>query len=192
MKYSLAFLSSVLFVINSFAAYSGTPQMPKLVDGCYEIGSAEELYGFAQLSNDSLANESLCVKIVNDIELNSNVLTADFALNGKESDFALWTPISNFKGTLDGQNHVISGLVVVVKDAHASAGFINTVFGESEEQRAVIKNLGFVDSYVYGDMYVGGIVGHARHLTLDHVFHEGYVNGTTAVGGLFGLARQNN
>ena len=192
MKFSLAFLSSVLFVINSFAAYSGTPQMPKLVDGCYEIGSAEELYGFAQWSNESLTSESLCVKIVNDIELNSNVLTADFALNGKESDFALWTPISNFKGTLDGQNHVISGLVVVVKDAHASAGFINTVFGESEEQRAVIKNLGFVDSYVYGDMYVGGIVGHARHLTLDHVFHEGYVNGTTAVGGLIGLASQNN
>ena len=192
MKYYIVVLLFITLVVNSFAAYSGTPQMPKLVDGCYEIGSAEELYGFAQWSNESLTSESLCVKIVNDIELNSKVLTADFALNGKESDFALWTPINYFKGTLDGQNHVISGLVVVVKDAHASAGFINTVFGESEEQRAVIKNLGFVDSYVYGDMYVGGIVGHARHLTLDHVFHEGYVNGTTAVGGLIGLASQNN
>ena len=192
MKYYIVVLLFITLVVNSFAAYSGTPQMPKLVDGCYEIGTAEELYGFAQWSNESLTNESLCVKIVNDIELNSKVLTADFALNGKESDFALWTPINYFKGTLDGQNHVISGLVVVVKDAHASAGFINTVFGESEEQRAVIKNLGFVDSYVYGDMYVGGIVGHARHLTLDHVFHEGYVNGTTAVGGLIGLASQNN
>ena len=192
MNYFVGGLSFLALVASSFAAYSGTPQMPKLNDGCYEIGSAEELYGFAQWRNESQTSEAICVKIVDDIVVNSNVFTADFALNGKESDFALWTPISNFKGTLDGQNHTISGLVVYEKEAHASAGFINIVFGESEEHHTVIKNLGIVDSYVYGDMYVGGIVGHARHLTLDHVFHEGYVNGTTGVGGLIGLASQNN
>lgn len=34
------------------AAYSGTPQVPMKIDNCYQISSAEELYGFAKIMNE--------------------------------------------------------------------------------------------------------------------------------------------
>lgn len=176
------------------AAYSGTPQVPMKIDNCYQISSAEELYGFAKIMNEMDAGgqskESVCAKLVADIVVNNNVLEGD-SLNGDGSDFIPWTPIANFTGVFDGQNHTISGLYYKNTETFASAGFILTVTGTSEKDYSIVRNVGIVDSYFYGDLYVGGIVALARNLTLENVFHKGTVVGSTGVGGLVGLSSMN-
>ena len=60
------------------------------VDGCYQIGTAQDLVDFATLVNEGKAEAQA-------------VLTADIDLTGVE-----WTSISMFRGTFDGQGHSIT------------------------------------------------------------------------------------
>ena len=104
-KYLLFLTFAFLFGGKSFAAYSGTPKTPSKVDGCYQIGSAEELYGFAEMVNDTTSgftqDSNTCVKLTADIVVNENVLIND-TLNKKDS-LIPWIPINVFYGTFDGQ-----------------------------------------------------------------------------------------
>ena len=87
-KYLLFLTFAFLFGGKSFAAYSGTPKIPSKVDGCYQIGSAEELYGFAEMVNDTTSgftqDSNTCVKLTADIVVNEKVLIGD-SLNKNDS-----------------------------------------------------------------------------------------------------------
>ncbi len=178
----------------AFAAYSGTPKTPVISDGCYQIGTAEELYGFAELMNDasnSLAQSSeTCAKLTTDIVVNSNVLKND-TLDKSQTNFIPWTPIKTYSGLFDGQGHKISGLFFISKENFGSSGLFLNVTGVSEEKHAYIKNLGITDSYFYGKMYSGTFIGLAKKVTLENVYSSSAVSGTTGVGGLIGLSSQN-
>ncbi|MBQ3716758.1 MAG: hypothetical protein II892_14465, partial [Fibrobacter sp.] len=54
-----------------------TPQVPTLVNGCYQISNAEELYGFAELLNVQYYDERKyfhgCVELTADIVVNEGV-----------------------------------------------------------------------------------------------------------------------
>lgn len=187
-------ISTVLLLASiSFAAYSGTPITPSKVDGCYQIGSAEELYGFAELVNDTTnnlaKNSETCAKLTSDIVVNENVLTND-TLNKNET-FIPWTPIKSYSGSLDGQGHKISGLYFINDKSHGSAGFFLSITGELEDKHAYIKNLGITDSYFYGEQYTGTFIGLAKKVNLENIYSNSIVSGNTAVGGLVGLASQN-
>jgi len=87
-------------------------------DGYYEIGTADELYAFAEAVNN--ANTGINAVLTEDITVNENVLV-DGALNSDEAvvaAFRTWTPIGNstnqYTGTFDGAGHTISGLYVDV------------------------------------------------------------------------------
>lgn len=186
-------IGTVLLLASfSFAAYSGTPKTPSKVDGCYQIGSAEELYGFAELMNTSTESQesTTCAKLTADIVVNSNVLKND-TLNNSRTDLIPWTPIVSYSGAFDGQGHKISGLYYKNDKAHGRAGFFLSVAGESEDKHAYIKNLGIADSYFFGEMYTGAFVGFAQKLNLENVYSNSVVSGTTGVGGLIGLSSQN-
>ena len=149
---------------NSFADGSGTVEDP------YIISSGEELAYLAQITN---ANGNLTkgkyYSIVRDIELNAEVLTDNFGLNNLNGrTFKQWTPIGNtaenaFQGTLDGNNHVISG-------AYLSGGYYSGLFGYLNN--AVVRNLSLIDSYNTGQN-IGMFTYKADSTTVSRVYVEG-------------------
>lgn len=159
-----------IFSNLSFANYTGTPKTPNLVEGCYSIGSAEELYGFAELVNDTTSSftqdSKTCVKLTADIVVNEKVLIGN-SLNNSDS-LIPWTPINVFYGTFDGQNHSISGLYLVRTGALNEAGFFLNLTGLSESKPAVVKNLKIKDSYFEGEACVGAIAGQARDVQIEN------------------------
>ena len=73
-----------------------TPKKPVLKDGCYQIGTAEELFGFAEISNQrSYDNPALvCAKLTDNIVINKNVLDEDGDLiSSKAKDLVAWTHV---------------------------------------------------------------------------------------------------
>lgn len=94
-------------------------------DGFYEIGTADELFWFAEQVNSG--NTSV-----------SAALTGDIDLGGKA-----WTPIGGgewaFSGTFDGNGHTVAGLSVTAD------GDLSGIFGKCVG--AVIQNFS-----VYGNI----------------------------------------
>ena len=135
---------------NGVCVVCGAHQEPEQNDdGFYEIGSAGELFAFAELVNSG----------ANDI---SAVLTSDIVINDKNTvfpndDTQTWTPIGNssypFTGEFDGQNHSISGLYVNTGSEYSGLfGYVSS---------APIKNIGIENSYIKGGNYTGALIGSA-------------------------------
>ncbi len=131
---------------------------------------------------------------VHDLQNMSKDLSAHYALandiDASETsgwnDGAGFEPIGDldnrFTGSLDGLNHIISGL-------HINRGRINGVglFGGVGSGGA-ISNVAVVDASVNGNRNVGGLVGRNRgKVENSHV--TGNVNGNERVGGLVGWNR---
>ena len=156
-----------------------TPTIPKLVDGCYQIGNADELYGFAAVVNGTDSTEaepSACGKLTADIVVNERLIVGDTLLNERGRRLAEWTPINDFEGIFDGQNHIISGLYNYQPKGD-SVGFFNHTGKQSITNKVEIKNLGFKDSYVKG-ITVGGFVGRAHSsIEISNSFFEGIIEG---------------
>ena len=92
-------------VATEFAGGTGTESDPYLIE------TGAQLAYLAQQTNQGYSG--YYYKLIADIELNSDVLTADFELNGTPAN--TWTPIgiSNyFSGYFDGGNHIVSGVYV--------------------------------------------------------------------------------
>ena len=167
---------------TAWALTTITPTTPSQDDdGYYLIGTAAELYGFAELVNNG--NKTANAKLTADIVVNENVLNADGEANA--GPFVQWTPIGNvfYSGTFDGQGHTISGLYV--SGNSGKVGLIGTVSGS-----ATIKNLGIVDSYFNSSgNFLGSIVGNVDRqssVTLANVYSTSTVKGVNFIGGLVG------
>ncbi len=156
-----------------------TPTIPALVDGCYEIGNADELYGFAAVVNgtdSTSAKPSACGKLTADIVVNERLIIDGNYINERGRRLAEWTPINDFEGIFDGQNHIISGLYNYQPKGD-SVGFFNHTGKQSITNKVEIKNLGFKDSYVKG-ITVGGFVGRAHSsIEISNSFFEGLIEG---------------
>jgi len=188
--YSRAALLLLTMMLTTATAGAGiTPTTPSQDgDGYYSIGTAAELYGFAEIVNGG--NATANAKLTADIVVNENVLAANGDAN--TGDFVQWTPLGNdryndkvYSGTFDGQGHTISGLYVSGSDADQFFGLIGTA-GAS----VVVKNLGVVDSY-FGNSnnQVGSIVGNVyvgSNVTLANVYSTSTVSGDNWIGGLVG------
>ena len=160
-----------------------------LTDGVYQIGNAAQLYWFAQLVNEgeTAANAVLTADIV----VNENVLTAEGELNGTPT--YSWTPIGTsskqYAGTFDGNGHTISGLYfnnTTMRNYPDGGNFVGLI---GYTNSATIKNVGVIDSYLYGYQYVGGICGYAytsSTTTITNCHNTGTVSGSYYVGGICG------
>ena len=180
---SLLMISSVLpfFAVTASAAI--TPSTPnKDSNGVYQIGTTEELYGFAQLVNRF--EPSASAVLTKDIVVNTGVLKADGNLADDTSGFTSWTPIGNssnqYTGKFDGQNHTISGLYF----NDPSADYVG-LFG-CVDSGGEIKNVGVIDSYFIGNSFVGGVCGFNIG-TITGSYNTGTVSGSgDIVGGVCG------
>ena len=186
-KYLLFLTFAFLFGGKSFAAYSGTPKTPSKVDGCYQIGSAEELYGFAEMVNDTTSgftqDSNTCVKLTADIVVNEKVLIGD-SLN-KNDSLIPWTPINVFYGTFDGQGHTISGLYGT-NQSYDMGFFLRLI-------SATIKNLNIVDSYfqnLNAAGYLGSITAGGKDISIENCTIQATLTGRSDIGGLVGLVTQ--
>lgn len=178
-----------------------TPTKPENGNGTaenpYQITSAAELYWFAGLVNGTLTdvtkNSSACVKLMNDITVNNNLLdrityktdddgnlTNEVANGG---NFISWTPIgaanNGYQGTFDGNGKTISGLFF--NDSQKShVGLFDNIY------MATIRNVGVVDSYFFGEHYVGGVCAFGVDGTITGSYNTGVVSGEGCVGGVCG------
>ena len=156
------------------------PNLPKLVEGVYQISNKQELCAFAQLVNSG-AEPSANAVLTADITVNTGVLKADGTLADDTSNFTSWTPIGNssqkYTGTFDGQNHTISGLYFNDKNTNYVG-----LFGYNS---GTVKNVGVVDSYFKGNWYVGGVCG-TNAGTITSCYNTGAVSGSDRVGGVSG------
>ena len=184
--FSLILTLALLLTTAQTAWADITPATPSQdADGYYLIGTAAELYGFAEIVNNG--NTSANAKLTADIVVNENVLDANGEAN--TGDFVQWTPIGNddnsktYSGTFDGQGHTISGLYVSGNGWYV--GFVGQVSGT-----AVVKNLGIVDSYFSSsNNYLGSIVGGVAEkssVTIANVYSTSTVKSANWIGGLVG------
>ncbi len=167
---------SVQVALTESSAWDGEsvkqPSGEGTEDKPYLIGSGEELAWLAQDVNRNGSSRTYAVK-----------LTADIDLGGQSKD-AKWTPIGKgagysfvpFKGTFDGDGHVISGMDV---DAEYAG-----LFGAVEN--ATIRNV-IVRGTVNGTAEAGGIVARVRGGTnvIENCGNEAAVSGKLA-GGIVG------
>lgn len=201
-----ALLSFIFMAFFSAANAAITPVTPSTdSEGCYAIGTKEELYGFAEMVNAedygyySSPVFNACVKLTADITVNEGVLNDDGSL--AEGSFESWTPIQRFNGSFDGQGHVIFGLYTDVSgnEYADAAGFIAEVNAKSSSSTvsAEIKNVGLEDSYFKGKSnagaFVGKVVNNGAKLTITNSYStSNVVGGSNSYDGVGGFVGYNS
>ena len=170
---------SLSFWTVSASAAEITPSKPDEINGVYQIGTAAELYGFAELVNSG--NTGASAVLTKDIVVNIDVLKADGTLNS--GTFTDWTPIGDdsnqYTGTFDGQGYTISGLYF--NNEYADNVGLFGYLGSGE-----IKNVGVIDSYFNGYRFVGGVCGDNNSGIITGCYNTGTVSGVDDVGGVCG------
>lgn len=129
-------------------------------DKPYEISTAAQLAGLAQLVNSGTNFSKKFIKLTADIKLNEqDVPTSENP----------WTPIGNskkkFQGTFDGDGHTVSGLYIGLTDGWtASAGKLyQGLFGNvtGTVQNLIVTGSVAVKNTKNKDVkYIGGVVGY--------------------------------
>lgn len=152
-----------LFVSLTDAAVTITPVAPSKLDSCYQISSAEELYGFAAIVNGNMPSmekdTTACGKLTKDIVVNENVLDENGNLNVADTaSFAQWTPIMKFRGKFNGNSHKISGLYIDTKEPRY-VGLFGLIRPSIDDGIVDIRNLGIEGSFFRAGDYVGAFVG---------------------------------
>ena len=164
----------------------------------YAIYTTEELQKLATLVNSGTDTTGAIF-----------VLGADLDLSGVSS----WTPIGNdsnsFKGTFDGNGHVISNLTInssfsyqglfgytasgsEIKNVgleggsvESSSEYIGMLVGLTEGN---ISNCYAINTDTMGCDWIGGLIGGVLYGTITNCYTTGYVSGDNYVGGLIGAA----
>ena len=190
MKRTLLILCTLLAM-----AYSAGTQAQNVWDGTV----AENFAGGSGTAEDpyQIANGAQLAKLAQDVNGGNNyagtyfVLTADILLNDtanwtswNESTAPAnsWTPIGSdanqFKGTLDGDGHSVSGIYVNSNEHYQ--GFVGYL-----GVNGIIQNIGVKESYIKGGNRVGGVCGD-NYGTVSNCYNTGCVTGKYYVGGVCG------
>ncbi|WP_270568805.1 GLUG motif-containing protein [Coprobacter secundus] len=171
-----AWINIGIFTMN-LNAFSGSGNGDE--DSPYLITSATEL-------NEIRNNPEAHYKLMNNIDL-TDWITENSSIEG-------WEPINEFKGVLDGNGFVISGLWIERPETE-KIGFFGSVAG------AIIKRTGIVipdNKKIVGKKYVGGLVGQTPYTTTEISIDECFVTGGTieskdqAAGGILGYTSTNS
>lgn len=189
-------IAAGFLAVSASAAVTATSaaDMEKLknTDGCYQLSTINNLYGFAAIVNGNSGytkNTSACAVVSANIKDNSSLLASNGNLSSTRNNNT-WTPITNFAGSFDGGNFTISGLYV---NGGEGAGLFKSVQGG-----AVIKNISVTDSYFRVSDYASGLVaivdkGDGSAVTIDNCVFAGTVAGGSNngvaenLGGLVGV-----
>lgn len=178
---------------GSFDGGNGSAENP------YQIATAEQL---ALLASNPTAYNTDYFSITADISLDKTV----------DSEKVDWVPINNFSGTINGNGHVISGMII--SNSSFYAGLFGTVWEGSTISGIVIKGATITsnfasgllaasvtgstisDCHVVGDItatgsssVVGGLIGSVSRCNISQCSSAGTITASGSdyqVGGLFG------
>ena len=147
----------------------------------FQIATAEQLAGLAQLVNDGYTFEGKTIKLTADIVLND---IKDWESWETTAPTNSWTPIGNssqpFTGTLDGAGHSVSG--IYINSGTDYQGLVGVLGSDG-----ALQNLGVKASYIKGSNFVGGVCGMNMMGNVINCYNIGSVAGTGGyVGGLCG------
>lgn len=147
----------------------------------FQIATAEQLAGLAELVNAGYTFEGKTIKLTADILLNDTEGWENW--NESTKGLNTWTPIGNswdnpFTGTLDGDGHSVSGIYI---NSTANYQGLVGVLGSG----GTLQNLGVKASYIKGGYHVGGVCGSSWG-TVSNCYNTGSVTGSYAVGGVCG------
>lgn len=157
----------------------------KNADKLYQIGSAEELRGLAELVNGTAKDEKdEPIKAV-DFEGDTITLENDLSLDDQE-----WTHIGNagkpFKGTFDGNGYIIKGLKI--EKTAEYAGLFGNITG-------TVKNLGVIGNIKSAGDNKGGIAGYSGGVIENCFYYDfgftGLAGGDGAIKNSYYLAQAN-
>lgn len=146
-------------------------------DPVFEIGNAEELRHFADLTREGYLDISAV--LTDDIVINKSVLQ-DGRLTEETGSLTSWTPIGTqeapFTGTFDGDGHTIRGLYVESNDLGGLFGALS----------GTVKNVRLEDAWIRGNAAAGAAAawnsGSIRNVSTDAV-----VGAYGLAGGLAGV-----
>ena len=150
----------------------------------YLISTVQDLFDFRERVADG--EQSACAKLMNDIAFNTGT---SYNADGYTGDEPVeWKPIgatmgTKYKGVFNGNGYTISGL-------YNKSTWTNEIgfFGYTDEG-AVIKNLTIKDSFIWGESYVGALIGKANKTTVTNCHnYSTYVKAADKLGGLIGAA----
>lgn len=140
-----------------------TPTEPlKDANGVYQIGTAAELYWFANHVNGG--NYSASAKLTDNVTVNEELLASlEYDAEGNVTngaDFKKWTPIADYssnnlnqyKGIFDGNGKTISGLLFDNSEKNY-VGFFGYI------DSGMVTGVKISDSYIRGQYNVGGVCG---------------------------------
>ncbi len=169
LKFLMVFILTLAMMVGTasfawgseFAGGSGTESDP------YIIETEDQL-------NNVRNHLSAHFKLANDITLT------------KWQDGEGWEPIDNFKGSFNGNNHVIKNLYINQPD-DSYVGFFGSL-------RGTVENLGLEDVDITGRAGVGALAGNIYSFkTITKCYSTGSVNGNSSnIGGLIGNASRNS
>ena len=149
-------VSAALLIGGVATAATITPVTPTKSNGCYQISTAAELYGFAEIVNghdSTAANPSVCGELTKDVVVNKDVLNGWDWLNSDSAEtFAVWKPMVDFAGKFNGNGHTISGLY-----SPDNAGLFESIVSPKNSV-VVIRDLGIIDSYFSSTTDLGVLV----------------------------------
>lgn len=167
---------------DSFAGGSGTEEDP------YQIATAEQLALMGKVNDDwSQEYNKAYYVLTADIQLND----VENYENWKETPPEYqWKPVGNsFKGSFDGDGHVISGMYVRSVKDWFGIGLFRELFTGSVSNVKIEKGYLYInDSNTYAGGVIGNIVGTVKveNCSVDMAVCSKVTNGTDCVGGIVG------
>lgn len=139
---------------NGLCERCNTYEPAPLMRQWYEVSNMGQLYWTVEkAAEENKENRAILIRLTNDITVNTNVLKDDGSL--QKGNFRKWTPFGSYKvpffGTIDGQDHTISGLYCA-KDS--LCGLVASIKGVNPNREDCtiedyygIRNLTIEDSY---------------------------------------------
>ncbi len=178
-------VGGIALLANTFG--ESVPEVPENVDtGWYDenekeflLTTVEQLYGLAELSK-TYDFKGQTIKLGADITVNEG----DASQWARKAPEYLWTPVTGFAGTFDGQGHTISGVY---------GNSIVTSLGLFTDTRkgCEIRNLKLVNSCFKNnnDLGTGSIIGIGGG-TLENIYSDAVmVSSGENIGGLIGCVK---
>lgn len=192
----LSFCMVVLTLPIAVSAQDGVLSGSGTAGDPFLIYDAEDLKVFRDKVNSGAGN--LYGRLEADIVLNESLEQEKFSVDadgnvtydGKaDIPFEQWTPIGatqslEYSGGFDGNSHTISG--IYINNNNRGQGLFGYV-----EENGIIKNVGVINGFVKGNIYVGSVAGD-NHGTVENCFNAATVYGGGAVGGVMGRNLYNN
>ena len=160
--------------------YTDAEEGAGTADKPYEISTAEQLAGLAQLVNDGTNFSGKFIKLTADILLNELDKDGMPRVAEGQTEPHKWTPIGNnkkkFQGTFDGNGHTIAGLYINVTGNYSSSkaklyqGLFGNVTG-TVQNLIVTGNVAVKNTKNKEVKYIGGIVGYTTGIVQNCGFY---------------------